>query len=840
MTEGRAPQDAAPAPHSVPPDDPSLTSLGTHPTLARSVLDSLLDPHVILTAVRDGAGRIVDFVYAEANPAACVDDRMTLEQLIGSRLMELFPGHGPSGLLDDFVHVVETGEPLVRDDLRYYQERRDETGWYDVRAVRFGDGISYTWREVTDRHRYLEAIASSEKRFRLLAENVSDVVVHADGGIVLWVSPALTGTLGWLPEDWIGQPSARFVHPDEIPGLLAMIDSREHGRTTVSRIRALAADGSYHWVETHAKPYVDGAGSISGSVTSFRLVDAEVLAEQALRESESRYRLLAENASDVVMQTSTDDVVLWVSPTIRDALGWEPEELTGTRSSALVHPDDLVSTASRRQAYLDGGSLAPHSVRYRAADGSYRWMSIRSRPMPGGTDDSEGAVISLRDVTSEREAQDELAYRAFHDPLTGLHNRAWVLDMLNADLRAAERHGGRLGVLFIDLDNFKVVNDSLGHVAGDNVLATIAQRISNVLRPDDRVGRFGGDEFVVVVPHVNEAHELEAIAERLSAAMAMELTVDQHRIVPTASIGIAVSTPASTSESLLRDTDSALFRAKNAGRARWHFFDEQMHAQAVLRLTLEDELRRALDEQQFVVHYQPIVRLDDHAVVGHEALVRWNHPTRGLLLPGDFLGVAEESGLVVDMGHQVLTQVCRLLVEHPDLPGPISVNKSPLQIARPGWRDLFVDCLSRFGVDPRQIVIEVTETAVLDVLELTRDELESVRDLGVGIHVDDFGTGYSSISLLRDLPVTGLKLDRSFTSRLTATDSPANVLAAGLAGLAEGLHLESIAEGVETEEQAAILLSQGWTHGQGWLFGRPQAVPALVSLDRLTPAEQCT
>ena len=188
-------------------------------------------------------------------------------------------------------------------------------------------------------------------------------------------------------------------------------------------------------------------------------------------------------------------------------------------------------------------------------------------------------------------------------------------------------------------------------------------------------------------------------------------------------------------------------------------------------------------------------------------------------------------------GHQVLTQVCRLLAEHPDLPGPISVNKSPLQIARPGWRDLFVDCLSRFGVDPRRIVIEVTETAVLDVLELTRDDLESVRDLGVGIHVDDFGTGYSSISLLRDLPVTGLKLDRSFTSRLTATDSPANVLAAGLAGLAEGLHLESIAEGVETEEQASILLSQGWTHGQGWLFGRPQPVPARVSLDRLTPVE---
>jgi EAL domain-containing protein (putative c-di-GMP-specific phosphodiesterase class I) len=192
---------------------------------------------------------------------------------------------------------------------------------------------------------------------------------------------------------------------------------------------------------------------------------------------------------------------------------------------------------------------------------------------------------------------------------------------------------------------------------------------------------------------------------------------------------------------------------------------------------------------------------------------------------------------VVDLGHQVFEQVCRLLAEQPDLPGPISVNKSPLQITRAGWRDQFIECLRRFDIDPRRVIIEVTETAVLDVLDLTRDDLEHVRDLGVGIHVDDFGTGYSSISLLRDLPMTGLKLDRSFTSRLTATDSPANVLAAGLAGLAEGLHLESIAEGVETAEQAAILRAQGWTHGQGWLFGRPQPVPAREALDRLTHAE---
>jgi diguanylate cyclase (GGDEF)-like protein/PAS domain S-box-containing protein len=802
---------------------------------ARQVLDSLIDPHVILEAVRVD-GRIVDFVYTAANEAACVYNGMSQSELIGSRLLSLLPGHDEAGLVADYARVIETGDPLLIDDLPYQPETAAAAGWFDIRAVKIGESISYTWRDVSERHRAQEAVATSERRYRLLAENVSDTVMHSDDGLILWVSPALTATLGWLPEDWIGHDFTEFAHPEAIPRLGEMRRARVEGLATVTRLRALAADGSYHWVETHAKPYLDEDGAQIGSVTSFRLVDAEVAAELAIRESEARYRLLAENGSDVVYQADAVGLVTWVSPAVTEALGWLPADLVGTSPVDLLHPEDREPVPARFQESLPDQPLPTPAQRYRAADGTYRWMSSRTRPLHDDLGAVVGAVVGLRDVTAERAAQDELAYRAFHDPLTGLHNRAWVLDMLDADLRAAERRGTRLGVMFIDLDNFKVVNDSLGHIAGDDVLATIAQRVSAVLRPDDRIGRFGGDEFVVVVPDVGEVHELEVIAERLSAAIALEMMVDQHRIVPTASIGIGVSTPSSTSESLLRDTDSALFRAKGAGRARWHFFDEEMHALAVSRLTIEDELRRAIDEHQFVVHYQPIVRLTDATVVGHEALVRWDHPVRGLLHPADFLSVAEDSGLIVDIGHQVLEQVCELIAAHPDLPGPISVNKSPLQIARPGWRDLFVDILDRYGVSPSQIVIELTETAVLTVLELTRDDLLHVRDLGVGIHMDDFGTGFSSISLLRDLPVTGIKLDRSFTSLLTLEDSPPNVLAAGLAGLAEGLHLQSIAEGVETGDQAAILREQGWTHGQGWYYGRPQPVPARASLPETTRA----
>jgi EAL domain-containing protein (putative c-di-GMP-specific phosphodiesterase class I) len=286
-----------------------------------------------------------------------------------------------------------------------------------------------------------------------------------------------------------------------------------------------------------------------------------------------------------------------------------------------------------------------------------------------------------------------------------------------------------------------------------------------------------------------------------------------------------VSNSTSTPDSLLRDADSALFRSKAAGRARWQFFDAAMHAQAVSRLTVEDQLRDAITLGEFVVYYQPIVALADARVVGHEALVRWLHPTRGLLSPEDFLDVAEDTGLITIIGAQVLDQACAMLAERPDLPGPISVNVSAVQLAAPNWLSGVQEALAAHGVNPARIVIEVTETAVLSLVGSARLALASLHGLGVGIHVDDFGTGYSSISVLRDLPVTGVKLDLRFVQDLTAGDSQANALAAGLMGLINGMHLTGIAEGIETQMQVDILRAQGWKFGQGYYFGRPATTP---------------
>ncbi len=684
--------------------------------------------------------------------------------------------------------------------------------------------------EVEARFAVAATRAEVDEAYHLLAENSTGVVFRVDAlGVLTWMSDSVAALSGWVPDQMVGRPVLSFLHPDDVPDAQQLQHTvMRDGAAGVLRFRLRGRDDAYRWVEGRVRPVLDASGEIVARVGSWRDVDAEVHAREALAQSEATLRTALRAAAIGMALADEHGSFTVVNPSLATILGRDESWLLRHRVDDVIDPQhqDLVDSIRDSLAHGEATKFEGQ-VRLLRGDGELMWARVAAVVVG---DDMKTFMIQVVDVTAEREAQEQLSYQAFHDSLTGLRNRAWILDMLDVDLRAARRIGSHVGVFFIDLDNFKLVNDSLGHAAGDEVLATVAERISSALRPTDRVGRFGGDEFVVVVPDVQGGADVERVAERISAEISSELIVQGHRIVPTASMGIAVSTPTSTPASLLRDTDSALFRAKDSGRARWHFFDEAMHAQAVARLTLEDELRRAIAEREFVLHYQPIVRLRDGVVVGHEALVRWQHAERGLLYPGDFLEVAEESGLIVGIGHQTLDAVCTLLASDRSLPGPINVNFSGVELSARDWQAQFMETVLRHGVDPRRLVVEVTETAVLSLVDTTHADLAALRELGVGIHVDDFGTGFSSISLLRDLPVTGLKLDATFVRDLTDGDSPANALAAGVAGLAQGLLLVGVAEGVETVEQAATLLGQGWTHGQGYLFGRPEPVPQRVVL----------
>lgn len=671
---------------------------------------------------------------------------------------------------------------------------------------------------------------SSDHLFRLAMRHAGiGMCLTGPDGTFLEANPALCTYLGRAEMDLKARTWQGLTHPEDLQvdlGLVAQVIAGQIDGYRLSK-RFLRPDGTV----VSGDMTVTGIRSTAGQLLYFiaQIVDvtAQVEAVRALAASEEQFRLLAENASDVVYQTDSAGKLVWVSAAVREELGWEPEELLGLPAVDLIHPDQQEEVRSNRRAFLAGAQVDVHPLKFRTRAGDYRTMQMRARPLFADAGSPAGAIVGLRDITTETAVEEELAYLATHDPLTGQPNRTWILSVLTAELRAAAVTRHQIGVLFIDLDNFKVVNDSLGHIAGDEVLVTVANRISTVMGPHDRFGRFGGDEFIVVTAPVESREALQGLAQRISQAISEDLLLQSRQLAPTASIGIAVSDRNSTDVSLLRDTDSALFRAKSAGRSRWQFFDERMHAEAISRINIETELRGGLRDREFIVHYQPIVDLTSRAVVGHEALVRWNHPTRGLLPPGEFLPVAEASGLIVDIGDQVLHDVCTLLGGGGADVGTNSVNMSAIQLADSGWCDRFLDTLAAGMVEPARVTIEITETAILQVLEETRADIQRCRDLGMGIHIDDFGTGFSSLSLLQEVPATGLKLDISFTRDLT-TDNRARVFTFVPANLATGLGIDGVTEVIETSEQMSILIDQRWRYGQGYLFGRPSPRPVSI------------
>jgi diguanylate cyclase (GGDEF)-like protein/PAS domain S-box-containing protein len=691
-------------------------------------------------------------------------------------------------------------------------------------------GTSAIARDITEDRRSFEAA----QRIAAIVESSDDAILGKtlDGIITSWNSAA-EKMYGYRSEEIVGKHVVVLSHPDragEIQALLATVRAGEHvDHFETIRVRK---DGTVFPVSLTVSPICDPEGAVVGASAIARDVTVQKMATENARSLAAAENLVSSvmaSASMGIALAGKDGRLRAVNRSLCELVGHDEGWLLEHGFQCVIHPDDLAETLRERSRFLAGsGGRSATVLRLVRADGATIWVRRVAVMIPGGNGQQDQLMVQMEDITSEHDTQEALDYQAFHDPLTGLHNRAWILDILQRDLHVAKRRGTSVGTLFVDLDNLKVVNDSLGHAAGDEVLVAVAERIESALRPGDRVGRFGGDEFVIVVQDVHEVPEVQACAERISASIAADLQVQGHRIVPTASIGIAVSSSTSTPGSLLRDTDSALFRAKAAGRASWRFFDAAMHAEAMARLTTEGELRDAITLGEFVVHYQRIVALADARTVGFEALVRWAHPTRGLLSPGDFLDVAEDTGLITSIGAQVLDQACAILDHRPDLPGTISVNVSAVQLASPDWFSGVTETFARHRVDPARIVIEVTETAVLNLSDFARHAFTSLRKLGVGIHVDDFGTGYSSIALLRDLPVTGVKLDLRFVQDLTNGDSQANALARGLGGLVNGMQLTGIAEGIETKMQAGILLAQGWQCGQGYYFGKPAAIPLNV------------
>ncbi|MEI6362423.1 MAG: EAL domain-containing protein [Actinomycetes bacterium] len=549
--------------------------------------------------------------------------------------------------------------------------------------------------------------------------------------------------------------------------------------------------------------------------------------EREIAEREDLYRLVTEDVTDAVVRFDDDGIITWVSPSFERLTGLPTSSVVGQSGLRLLPADQVPEALDRLRRRVAGELTGRARIQVGRNDGSARWVDARSRPFIRHDGSVDGHVTVLRDVTAAVEAEALRAHEIGHDALTGLANRTLAIariDKALEDLRGTRRF---IALLCVGLDRLTTVNQALNYAAGDHVLTTVASRIAGAVGDPDLVARVAGDEFVVLLTDLRSPADAAAMAERLRVAAMGQVTVNEQSLEPTVSIGVAIGERDSSAEELLRKASLAVRQAKDAGRNRWQFVDPTIAKEARRRLEVEAHLRSVLRDGHVTSWFQPVVALSDRRLCGYEALARLEVPGQPVLTPADFLPVAESTRQVIEVDFAVLLQALDLAavtkVDH------ISINVSSPTLQSGDYPDHFAKAVHRSGVDPSRIRLEVTETALLGMGSAIVESMRSVAELGSTWYVDDFGTGFSSISHLRDLPVSGLKLDRSFVAGIRNGDSTCMKLAQGLVGLADGLGLDTVAEGVETDFEAGALLGQGWNLGQGWLFGRPVDRQRLVA-----------
>jgi diguanylate cyclase (GGDEF)-like protein/PAS domain S-box-containing protein len=560
-----------------------------------------------------------------------------------------------------------------------------------------------------------------------------------------------------------------------------------------------------------------------------RLHSQTLQALESLRRSEERYALAAQGATDGLWDWDLRSGELYVSPRWKAMLGLDVNEALISPDDwfGRVHTDDVETLRAAVARHLDGQTPhLEHEYRVAHRDGAWRWMLVRGMAVRG-EDGPYRMAGSQTDITDWRHVQDQLAHAATHDGLTQLPNRALFLELLErAFLRARRKRDYMFAVLFLDLDRFKAINDSLGHAAGDQLLIEAGRRLHAALRGTDAIARMGGDEFTILLDDIGSVNAAVEIATRIQRDLSRPLAASGHSVFTSASIGIAISSPHYTQhEDILRDADIAMYRAKAQGRAQHAIFDASMHAHAVARLRIETMLRNALEIGGLFIAYQPIVSLNPPALVGFEALLRCRTPEGHVVTPGDFMAVAEESGLVVPLGRWVLAEACREAAAWQrrydrDTPIGITVNISSRQLAAPELVHDVEHVLNETGLAPGSLGLEITETALIDNAEAAADVLRRLRGLSVRVYLDDFGTGYSSLSYLHRFPVDVIKIDRSFVVAMDE-DRETTQIVESIIAMADRLHLDVVAEGVETSAQAQRLYQLGCLRLQGFAFAKP-------------------
>lgn len=890
---------------------------------------------------------INDVIYAEDENGIITFISPAIERVAGYAPEEV-TGRQAS----EFIHP-EDYELLANDSLSEPREFRIVTKSGSERWLRsslqpiVADGQQKGLRgvlvDITQRRSAEEALRQSEEKYRDLVENSNEVIFTLDTNtVVTYISPAVETVGGYKQEEVIGRSSVEFIHPDDTAEVALSMQKVLAGDLDPTEYRLRLKSGEYKWVRSASKPIYEGSKlvGIRGVLVD---VTERRLAEEAVRDSERRFRALVENSSDGIALGKADGTITYLGPSTEKIVGYSPDELNGTNGYDMVHPDDTPALAAVLGDLVgSGGTTPPVAYRVRHKDGSWRWIEVvmtnlldepsvqaivtnyrdvterkraeealrrseethralstaipdmmfrvqrdgtitdykpdeaqilslpEARPEASTLHDvlsehasqfmrfidialstresqvfeyqdtvgstprefearvvastEDEAVAIVRDITERKNAEMTIRQLAYHDSLTGLPNRALFEDRLKMALAQARRSHEMLAVMFLDLDRFKLVNDTLGHGAGDNLLRIVADELTDLLREGDTVARVGGDEFTLLLPGIKSTADAVEVASRILARLKTPKNIADREFRVTTSIGITVfPQDGDDAEVLLRNADTAMYRAKDRGRDNYQLYTAQMNETVVEKLSLESDLRRALENQEFVVYYQPIADVATGHFMGAEALVRWNDPKRGLIQPDDFIPFAEDTGLIIPLGEWVLREAVTQARRWMDAGLPqlrLTVNLSAKQLQDEPLVDMVGDALRESGLPAERLQLEITEGAMMHNVEAAISTLKEFRHLGIGVAVDDFGTGYSSLSYLKRFPVDTVKIDRSFVRDLTIDPNDAAIVTTVLA-MARNLGLHVVAEGVETRQQLEFLREHDCHEFQGYLLSRP-------------------
>jgi diguanylate cyclase (GGDEF)-like protein/PAS domain S-box-containing protein len=847
--------------------------------LLRTIIDTVPD----YIYVKDADGR-----FSVANKAWLKDRNLADKSVAGKTVFDVFPAELAGRMAAQDADIVATGMPILdfeqRVTVRAPEGGRSEPKWFAVTKVPMADasgkiigtvGIS---RDITERKLSAQRREMEHAVTQLLAESASveeamprllramcqamnwsygarwvcnSEGIHradywadfepefdpADGD--LWLRQGVEGSMVLLRQAWQHKKPTWIVDVDQLETFRRRVSARKFGLHGAFAFPIVVGGDVIcimeffgHEAREPDEMLLQGVRAIGSQLGQF-IQRKET--EQALRESEKQFRQLAGNIPQVFWICDAHrHSAIYVSPAFREITGLDPENLKVRAHGWLdaVHPDDRQQVvAARTQA---GTGKYDQTFRIVKPDGSVRWVRDRAFPVY----DASGTVYRIagicEDITEKKAAEERLAQLAHFDILTGLPNRALYLDRMRQAMTLARRHDRATGVMFLDLDRFKLTNDTLGHSAGDQLLKQVGERLATCVREGDTVGRFGGDEFGIILADMRSPEDARLVAQKVINVLDPPFLLDGHEVFITASIGISLYPADSDDETeLMKNADTAMYRAKESGRNRYEFYSREMNVRSLQRLTLESNLRRALERGEFLLHYQPKASLVTREITGFEALLRWAPGGQKLVSPADFVPLLEDTGLIVPVGEWVIEAACRQLLVWRDAGVrlvPVAVNLSARQFREKHLAANIERILRAHGIDPRFIEIEITESSLMSNTDEAARTLSRLKSLGLRLSIDDFGTGYSSLAYLRRFPLDTLKIDRSFVNEVTTNADGANITRAVI-GMSHNLGLRVVAEGVETEAQLAFLYAAGCGEMQGYYFSRP--LPAEESLQWL-------